>query len=247
MHSLNFLTVLLDIKDILKLLKPEELLHSLGPIAWIGVLVMIFAETGLFVGFFLPGDSLLLVSGILSHPLSNGEVPIGLAFPYLLILLIFASILGNTTGYFTGRYLGPKLFKRDDSLIFKKKYLTMTESFYNEHGSMALILGRFIPIIRTFAPILAGAINMNAVKFFIYNLIGGILWIGSVSTIGYFLTDIVNFIGSVLHITIEKDWVTHNIDYIIIVLIIVTIIPVIRTYRKESRKHKEANKAEEKV
>jgi len=243
MHiSPHFLAILLDIKGILKLLKPEDLLKSLGPIAWIGVLVMIFAETGLFVGFFLPGDSLLLVSGILSHPTSDGGVPIGLGFPFLLILLILAGILGNTTGYFTGRYLGPRLFKRDDSLIFKKKYLTMTESFYNEHGSMALILGRFIPIIRTFAPILAGAIKLDAKRFLLYNIIGAVLWIGSITTIGYFLTDIVNGIGSAFHINIEKDWVEHNIEYIIIILIIITIIPVIRTYRKESRKHKEANK-----
>jgi len=221
MHTTSlFLTVFLDIKEWLQYLKPEYLLHSLGPIAWIGVIVMIFAETGLFVGFFFPGDSLLFTAGLLSKDAST----LGMAFPPLLILLLIAGILGNTTGYYTGRYLGPRLFKRDDSLIFKKKYLEMTESFYNEHGSMALILGRFIPIIRTFAPILAGAIKMNAGKFFLYNLIGAILWIGSITTIGYLLGNI--------------EWVHKNLEYIVLALIIITIIPVISTYRKENKKHK---------
>ncbi len=221
MHTTSlFLTVFLDIKEWLQYLKPEYLLHSLGPIAWIGVIFMIFAETGLFVGFFFPGDSLLFTAGLLS----KDPETLGMAFPPLLILLLIAGIIGNTTGYYTGRYLGPRLFKRDDSLIFKKKYLDMTESFYNEHGSMALILGRFIPIIRTFAPILAGAIKMNAGRFFLYNVIGAILWIGSITTIGFLLGNI--------------EWVHKNLELIVLALIIITIIPVIRTYRKENKKHK---------
>lgn len=196
-----------------ELVDPESIIQR-GGLALL--LIVIFAETGLFIGFFLPGDSLVFLSGLLcaSQPELMG-VPVYVLLP----LMMLAAILGNMVGYWFGKKVGPPLFKRDDSLIFKKRYLEVTRSFYERHGARALILGRFLPIIRTFAPILAGVIHVNFSRFMIYNIVGAILWIGSIGIAGYWLGEI--------------EWVRENVEYIVIGLIIVTMIPVIRTWRKE--------------
>ncbi|MBC7865575.1 MAG: VTT domain-containing protein [Bacteroidia bacterium] len=202
-----------------KLTDPESIL-SYGGLALL--LFVIFAETGLFFGFFLPGDSLVFLSGVFcaTKPeyLSHTNI-------FLLILyLSLAAILGNITGYYFGRATGDKLFKRDDSLFFKKRHVTVTKAFYEKHGKKTLILGRFIPYVRTFAPILAGVIKIELSKFFLYTVAGAFLWIGSLTSIGFFLGR--KFPG------IEK-----HLGWIVIGLIVVTTIPVVRTYLKEKKRN----------
>lgn len=180
------------------------------------LLFVVFAETGLMVGFFLPGDSLMFVSGLLCRTkpeLLNTNIVV------LLLSLIAAAVVGNMAGYWFGRRVGPALFRRKNSWIFKKRYLDVTQDFYTRHGGRALVLGRFIPIVRTFAPILAGVIKIDFKKFMLYNIAGAAAWVGSLGLAGYFLGQI--------------EWVEKNIGYIVLFLIVVTLIPVIRTWRSE--------------
>jgi len=181
---------------------------------------VIFAETGLFIGFFLPGDSLLFTAGLLC----------GITlFPIHIVLLIsglcLAAILGNVVGYWFGYQAGMALFKKEDSLLFKKQYLELTHAFYARHGGKALVLGRFLPIIRTFAPILAGVINIKFKRFMVYNVIGSMAWVFSLTLGGYYLGHLF-------------PTIINYLEYIVIALIIVTLIPVIKAYRKEKLRKK---------
>jgi membrane-associated protein len=146
------------------------------------LLIVVFAETGLFFGFFLPGDYLLFMAGLLC---STGKFDISI---YTLIFsLIAAGILGNYAGYWFGYRTGPALFKKDNSLFFKKQYVEIAEVFYAKHGGMALVLGRFFPIIRTFAPIFAGVVKVDLKKFTLYNFVGSIAWVNTFTLAGFFL------------------------------------------------------------
>ncbi|MDP9048957.1 MAG: VTT domain-containing protein [Bacteroidota bacterium] len=173
------------------------------------LLIVVFAETGLFFGFFLPGDYLLFTSGILC---STGRFNISI---YTLVFsLMAAGILGNYAGYWFGYRAGPKLFNRDNSLFFKKRYVALAEEFYIKHGGMALVLGRFFPIIRTFAPIFAGIVKVDLRKFTLYNFVGSIAWVSIFTLGGYFLG--------------RRYPRLHNyMEYIILGLIIITTIPLI--------------------
>jgi membrane-associated protein len=190
---------------------------------------VIFAETGLLVGFFLPGDSLLFTAGLLATPMVEGHPAIfDINVGVMILVLTLSAIIGNLVGYAFGYYSGPKLFSREDSLIFKKKYLISTEKFYAKHGAMALVGGRFIPIIRTFVPILAGAIKLDFKRFVVLNVLGAVAWVPSMVIAGYLLGKI--------------EWVRHNLEFIVIGLILVTIIPVIKTViteRMEAKKHQQ--------
>ncbi len=173
------------------------------------LLAIVYAETGLFFGFFLPGDYLLFMAGLLcaTHVL---EVSI-----YVLVSsLIVAGILGNYTGYWFGYRTGPMLFNRDDSLFFKRRYVIMAEEFYRKHGGMALVLGRFLPYIRTFAPIFAGIVRISFAKFTLYNCLGSVAWVCTLTLTGYYL---------------GKTYPElHNyIQYIILGLITVTTVPLL--------------------
>ena len=197
-----------------KLFVPENLIKLGG----MGLLLFIvFAETGLFVGFFLPGDSLLFTAGILcsTHVLDVNIVT-------LMLGLNLAATLGNITGYLFGKRVGPKLFTRDDSLIFKKKYVAITQAFYNRHGGKALILGRFLPIIRTFAPILSGVIQLEFKIFLIYTVVGSILWTSTMTLSAYYLAKAIPNLQD-------------HLGIVVLFLIIITAIPVITTYRKEKK------------
>ena len=155
----------------------EELTKSIG---YLGLFLIIFAESGLFFGFFLPGDSLLFTAGFLS---SQNFFQILILLP----LLTFAAIAGDSTGYWFGRKMGKKIFSRDDSLIFKKHHLVSANNFYQKHGGKTIILARFVPAVRTFAPIVAGAADMHYNTFLAYNVIGGLLWSCGLLLSGYFL------------------------------------------------------------
>lgn len=199
-----------------KLTDPQSIIHYGG--LWL-LLFVVFAETGLLVGFFLPGDSLIFISGLLC---ATKPQLLGVPFPLLLLLLMLAAIIGNVFGYWFGRKAGETLYKKEDSFFFRKKHLITTKAFYDKHGGKTLILGRFLPIIRTFAPIIAGVIKIDFKTFMIYNVIGAVAWIGSIASIAYYLG--IKFPG------IEK-----YLGYIIIGLIVITAIPVLLTYLK-SRK-----------
>jgi membrane-associated protein len=179
------------------------------------LLFVVFAETGLFFGFFLPGDYLLFLSGLFT---ATNRLDVSITV--LIIGLIIAAILGNFVGYFFGKRTGPLLYQRKDSFFFKKRYLIAAEQYYNKQGAFALIMGRFIPIVRTFAPIFAGVVKLEIKKFAIYNIIGAVLWISSLTLLGYFL-------GRKFESQIEK-----YLGYIIIGFVVVTTIPLIWTYIK---------------
>lgn len=181
---------------------------------YLGISFIVFAETGLFLGFFLPGDSLLFIAGLLA---SQGFFSI-----FIILLVLFVSaILGNIFGYEFGRRIGPKLFNKEDSFIFKKKYVFQTQAFFEEHGKKSLILARFVPIVRTFIPILAGVGKMNFSTFLLYNIIGAFFWIIGLTLGGYFLGALIpdvdkyllpiilgiiilSFLPAILHIYQEK-------------------------------------------
>jgi membrane-associated protein len=156
------------------------LVNELGAIGYLGVALVVFAESGLFFGFFLPGDSLLFTAGLLA---SSGVFDVYILVP----LLIVSSILGNSVGYWFGKKLGPAIFNRDNSFFFKKKHVKDAEIFYDKYGGKAVVLGRFVPVIRTFVPIIAGIANMKYQNFLKFNIIGGVLWAGGLILLGFSL------------------------------------------------------------
>lgn len=162
------------------LFDPSHLTELLKTFGYIGIASVVFAESGLFFGFFLPGDSLLMVAGILA---SEGVFN----FPILVSIIVIAAVLGDNVGYWFGKYIGKKLFKKEDTFFFKQKHLIAASDFYEKYGAKAIVLARFVPIIRTFVPIVAGVASMNYTKFIRYNVIGGILWGAGVTGFGYVL------------------------------------------------------------
>jgi membrane-associated protein len=195
---------------------PEKLLKEGG---FYVVLFVIFAETGLFFGFFLPGDYLLFLAGMF---VATGRLDVNI---YVLVLgLCVSAISGNFAGYWFGRKTGPMLYKRKDSFFFKKRYLLAAERYYRKQGAFALIMGRFVPIVRTFAPIFAGVVKLEVKKFALYNVVGAILWIASLTLLGYFL-------GRSFAEQIEEYLV-----YIIIGFIVITTIPLAITFVKKKVK-----------
>jgi membrane-associated protein len=161
-------------------LDPRFLIETFG---YVGLFAIIFAESGLFFGFFLPGDSLLLTAGLFAY---KGLLNIWLLLP----LLFVAAVLGDNVGYWFGRKAGPPLFTREASLLFKPKNLLAAKAFYDKHGGKTIILARFMPFIRTFAPIVAGAVEMEYRRFMFFNLVGGLVWAIGVTLSGYFLGSI---------------------------------------------------------
>ncbi len=155
----------------------KQIIETLG---YAGLFAIVFAESGLFFGFFLPGDSLLVTAGLLA---TQGYFNIILLVP----LLVIAAITGDSTGYWFGKKFGPRIFKKDNSLFFSKKHIETASDFYKTHGTQTIILARFLPYVRTFAPIVAGIGNMHYETFLKFNIIGGTLWASLMLLIGYFL------------------------------------------------------------
>jgi membrane-associated protein len=196
-----------------------ELLKNLCDPSWIMehgglyiVLLIVFAETGLFVGFFLPGDSLLFIAGVI---LANSGITdnIYIDLSYWVLLIAVAGIAGNFVGYWFGRKSGALLMERKDSRLFKKKHLLKAREFYEQRGGTAIIIARFLPIVRTFAPIIAGMVQMDLRKFSFYNIAGSFLWVGSIVTGGFFLGNI--------------TWVKENLELIILGIVAITTLPVV--------------------
>lgn len=202
------------------LIDAEALLKSGG---FYLLLFIVFAETGLFFGFFLPGDYLLFLAGLF---VASGVIETDIVV--LCTSLVAAAVLGNFVGYVFGRRAGPMLFKRDDSFLFKKKYIVVAEEFYHKYGAAALILGRFLPIIRTFAPIFAGIVRVDFKRFALYNVVGALLWVLLLTLAGYFLGK-------------EFPQIVNYIEYIVIGFIVLATAPVIYAYinsRIKSKKSK---------
>jgi membrane-associated protein len=182
---------------------------SIISIGFYFMLLVVFAETGLFFGFFLPGDYLLFMAGLLC---STGKIDVSIYT--LIISLIGAGVLGNFTGYWFGYRTGPAIFHKNNTMFFKHHHIVVAEEFYAKHGGMALVLGRFFPIIRTFAPIFAGVVKLDIKKFAIYNITGCVAWVLLFTLTGYFLGR-------------KYPQVQDYIEYVIIGLIVVTTIPLI--------------------
>lgn len=194
------------------------------------VLFIVFAETGLFAGFFLPGDSLLFLAGIYSRELIENFMFVDSDFLNVVILAALvaaAGILGNTVGYWFGAKSGYYLYNKQDTFWFKKKYLVQSKDFFEKHGGRAIILARFLPIFRTFAPIVAGIVMMEKKKFMLYNVISSIVWSFSLILAGHYLY------GFLLE-NYEIDLKQH-IETIVIVLVVITIVPVILKFSKKAK------------
>jgi len=194
------------------LVDPVKLLREGG---FYLLLFVIFAETGMFFGFFLPGDYLLFLAGMF---VATDKLDVSI---YVLIAgLIAAAVAGNFVGYWFGKKTGPVLYDKEDSFFFKKRFLLAAENYYKKQGAFALIMGRFIPIVRTFAPIIAGIVRLDYKKFAFYNISGAFLWITSLTLMGFFLGR-----------TFEKQ-INDYLLYIVIGFILITTIPLVITYLK---------------
>jgi membrane-associated protein len=203
--------------DFLKqLTDPQSILEYGG--FWLLIFV-IFAETGLLIGFFLPGDNLVFISGLLC---ATKPQVMHFSFPVVMLSMMLAAFLGNAFGYWFGKRAGTKLYQREDSFLFRKKHLESTRLFYEKHGGKTLLLGRFLPIIRTFAPILAGVIGVDLRKFMFFNVVGSVAWIGSIGGIAYYLGR-------------EFPQVEHYLGVIFISLIVLTALPILSTYLKNRK------------
>jgi membrane-associated protein len=214
-----------------QLLQPQWYIENGG--LWF-IVFAVFAETGLFAGFFLPGDSLLFVTGIYSNDLVNKGLGIDNfgSFTNLLILGIIisaAGIIGNFVGYWFGKKSGPFLFERKDTLLFKKKYLLQAKDFYDKHGGGAIVMARFLPIVRTFAPIVAGIVSMDGKKFTFYNFVGSIAWVFSMLIAGHYLQ-------ALILKYFDFDLKNH-LEVIVIGIVLVTTAPVIIKLFFGKKKH----------
>lgn len=187
----------------------------------IGVLAVIFSETGLMIGFFLPGDSLLFTAGFLT---ASGVLNVNINV--LVIGVFCAAVLGNSTGYTIGRRVGPKIFKKPDARFFKKEYVERAQNFYDQNGGKTIILAQFIPILRTFAPVVAGVGKMDFRKFISFNIIGAIFWTAGVTYAGYFLSNWFVTMG------LGIDQVLLPI---VMVIIIASFLPVLHRILKEKK------------
>ena len=197
-------------------LNPKQLFDSLSPFGEVVAWLIVFAETGLLLGFFLPGDSLLFTAGVLA---GQGKLQLWLLLPGAFV----GAFLGSEVGYFIGSRVGPPLFRRPDSRFFKQEYVARTHAFFERHGSKAVVLARFVPVVRTFTPVMAGVGEMNRRVYSLYNLIGALLWAVGVTMLGFALG---NAIGS-------------NIDTyllpLIAVIIVVSLLPVFFEWRRVRR------------
>ncbi|NTW14975.1 MAG: DedA family protein [Candidatus Moranbacteria bacterium] len=205
-----------------------DLVEVIKTVGYVGLFGIVFAETGLFLGFFLPGDSLIFVAGFLASQ--------GFFHPALLAFVLFvAAVAGNMAGYEFGRRVGTKLFSREDSMFFRKEHVVRTEGFYNRYGGKTVMIARFIPVVRTFAAILAGVARMGYSEFMLYNVIGAVIWAAGLTFLGYFLGASIPDID-------------HYLLPIVLAIIVISVLPGVYHLlreRNESRRGNSAGKAVE--
>ena len=205
--------------DFLHQLHGSGLLDLIIKGGYLVLFCIIFAETGLLIGFFLPGDSMLFTAGMLA-----ARFPDKLNIFFMIALLCVAAISGDATGYFLGRKIGPALFNRPNSRFFKRDHLLKTQAFYEKHGPKTIVLARFIPIVRTFAPTVAGAAGMSYKSFALFNILGGIGWIASMSLLGYFLGN--------------NEFVQKYFDKFVLLIVFLSILPVVIHFFQEKARGK---------
>lgn len=171
---------------------------------------IVFAESGLLIGFFLPGDSLLFIAGFLSSSAGSSVLP---PLPLVALITFIAAVAGDQVGYLFGRRVGPSLFDRDQSRFFNPNNIQKAQDFFDRHGAKTIVMARFVPIVRTFAPIVAGVGRMNYRVFVTFNIVGGLLWGVGVTTLGYFLG--------------EVSWIENNIEIALIAIVLLSVLPMV--------------------
>jgi membrane-associated protein len=207
-------------------LQPDTIISWLGPWALVGVAAIIFAECGLLIGFFLPGDSLLFTAGLFAVSEAGlGGVPLWV----VCLVLVVAALAGNASGYWIGRAAGPAIFDKPESRLFKPKHVARTQEFFDKYGNRAIVLGRFVPIVRTFITVMAGVGKMPAKRYFTYSLIGGVLWAAGVTLLGAWLG--------------QFAFVRSNIELILILVVFLSIVPIIIELVRARRGNKGAHAA----
>jgi membrane-associated protein len=216
-------------------LDPETLISGFGAFALLGVCFVVFAETGLLVGFLLPGDTLLVITGLLTF---TGVIEIDIW--WVALAIGFAAFLGGEVGYLIGHKAGPKVFERKETGLFSVENVQRTNAFFERFGGIAVILARFVPVVRTFAPVAAGVGHMNYRKYSFYNLIGALIWGAGLTTAGYLLG----------YIPPLADFVTNYIDIILLAAVVISVVPTAIHYFQSSHKarknrHAAAVRAEE--
>lgn len=207
--------------EFLDWLDPEKLIQTVG---LFGVFAVIFAESGLLIGFFLPGDSLLFTAGFFAS--KPESIPEALHLPLLPLMIgcLLAAVIGDQVGYLFGRKAGPAVFNRPDSRFFKQEYVDRAHGYFERYGPKTIVLARFIPIVRTFAPVVAGVGKMVYKTFFRFNVLGGVLWVIGVTLLGYFLGQI--------------DVVAQNLEITIIIIVAISFSPMILEIWRERKKRK---------
>lgn len=214
--------------SLLALFNVESWLEN-GGLALLAAIV--FAESGLLIGFFLPGDSLLFIAGFLTSsagPVALGVKPDSLpSLPLVATVVAVAAIVGDQVGYMFGRKVGPSLFQREESRLFKPSHVHKAHAFLEKHGSKTIVLARFVPIVRTFAPIVAGVGDMSYRTFVTFNVVGGLVWGVGITTLGHYLGDI--------------SWVKDNIEIASLVIVFLSILPVIIEFVRHRREHSTAS------
>ena len=212
-------------------LDPATLIDGFGAYALLGICFIVFAETGLLVGFLLPGDTLLVISGLLAFPALDGSRVIDIDIWWVCLAISLAAFLGGEVGYLIGHKVGPRIFERKETGLFSIENVRRTNHFFERFGGFAVILARFVPIVRTFAPVAAGVGHMNYKKYSLYNLIGALLWGSGLTYAGYLLG----------YVPILGDFVRQYIDVILLGAVIITLVPTVIHYLQAVRKARKAN------
>jgi membrane-associated protein len=201
-------------------LQPDTIISWLGPWALVGLALIIFAECGLLLGFFLPGDSLLFTAGLF---VAQGAIDTPLWL--VCVILVAAAVIGNATGYWVGYKAGPAIFDKPQSRLFKPEHVAKTQGFFDKYGNRAIVLARFVPIVRTFITVMAGVGRMDARRYFTYSVIGGVVWAAGVTVLGFWLG--------------QFAFVRANIELMLILIVAISVLPivveVVRARRKPRR------------
>jgi membrane-associated protein len=193
------------------LLDPKSLIDDVG---LLGVFAVVFAESGMLVGFFLPGDSLLFTAGFLASGPSSVDEALHLPLGWLLVGTFIAAVAGDQVGYIIGRRAGPAIFNRPDSRLFKRENVDKAHAFFERYGAKTIVLARFVPVVRTFVPVVAGVSNMQYRTFVTFNLVGGFLWAIGVTLLGYFLGQV--------------DFIEENLELAILTIVAISVLPIAR-------------------
>jgi membrane-associated protein len=207
-------------------LKPAVIIEWLGPWALVGLALIVFAECGLLLGFFLPGDSLLFTAGLFVAQAAAGQPGIDTPLWLVCTILVIAAFAGNVCGYYIGKVAGPAIFDKPKSKLFKPEHVAKTQGFFDKYGNRAIVMARFVPVVRTFITVMAGVGRMEAKRFFTYSAIGAVAWAAGVTLLGFFLG--------------QFAFVRENIELMLILIVVLSVLPIIIEVIKARRESKHA-------